>query len=110
VKQEESTKPVLSAVDVWEHLGKSFRTVAYGSRRLSPGRSEALALRLFGELEMAEIAQVMGRRETAVRVLIFPRPARSTGMIRRWQPTYVRMPDLLAFFRAAPYIRHTIFS
>jgi hypothetical protein len=27
VKQEESTKPVLSAVDVWEHLGKSFRTV-----------------------------------------------------------------------------------
>jgi hypothetical protein len=29
VKQEESTKPVLSAVEVWGHLGKSFRTVYF---------------------------------------------------------------------------------
>jgi len=45
--------------------------VACGLRRLSPDRTEALALRLFGGLETAEIAQVMGRHETAVRMLIF---------------------------------------
>jgi RNA polymerase sigma-70 factor, ECF subfamily len=45
--------------------------VAHGLRHLSPARAEALTLRLFGGLDTAAIAQVMGRRETAVRMLIF---------------------------------------
>lgn len=39
--------------------------------RLSPDRAEAVSLRLFGGLEAAEIAGLMGKRETAVRMLIF---------------------------------------
>jgi len=38
---------------------------------LSPDRAEALSLRLFGELEVAEIAQMMNKNEAAVRMLIF---------------------------------------
>ncbi len=38
--------------------------------RLSPDRAEALALRLFGELSTAEIAEVMGKNIGAVKMLI----------------------------------------
>lgn len=39
--------------------------------RLSPDRAEAVSLRLFAGLSAAEIAGLMGKRETAVRMLIF---------------------------------------
>jgi RNA polymerase sigma-70 factor, ECF subfamily len=45
--------------------------VARKLQKLSPDRAEALSLRLFGGLETAEIAQLMGKQETAVRMLIF---------------------------------------
>jgi RNA polymerase sigma-70 factor (ECF subfamily) len=38
---------------------------------LSPDRAEAVSLRLFAGLDAAEIAGLMGKRETAVRMLIF---------------------------------------
>lgn len=44
--------------------------VARKLQNLSPDRAEALSLRLFGGLEVDEIARTMGRRETAVRMLI----------------------------------------
>jgi RNA polymerase sigma-70 factor, ECF subfamily len=37
---------------------------------LAADRAEALTLRIFGELSVAEVAQVMGRSEAAVRMLI----------------------------------------
>lgn len=39
--------------------------------RLSPDRAEAVSLRLFAGLGVAEIAGLMGKQETAVRMLIF---------------------------------------
>ena len=38
---------------------------------LAPDRAEALSLRLFAELEVREIAQIMGRDEAAVRMLVW---------------------------------------
>jgi RNA polymerase sigma-70 factor, ECF subfamily len=38
---------------------------------LAPDRAEALSLRLFGGLEVAEIARIMGKNEAAVRMLVF---------------------------------------
>ena len=38
---------------------------------LSPERAEALALRLFGQLSVAEVAQVMDKSEVAVKMLIY---------------------------------------
>jgi RNA polymerase sigma-70 factor, ECF subfamily len=40
-------------------------------QRIAPDRAEALSLRLFGGLEVSEIAQVMNKNEAAVRMLIF---------------------------------------
>ena len=37
---------------------------------LAPERAEALALRLFSGLSVAEVAQVMGKRESAVKMLV----------------------------------------
>lgn len=44
--------------------------VARKLQNLSPDRAEVLSLRLFGGLEVDEIARMMGRRESAVRMLI----------------------------------------
>ena len=38
---------------------------------LAPDRAEALSLRLFGGLEVPEIARLMGKQEAAVRMLVF---------------------------------------
>ncbi len=38
---------------------------------LSPDRAEALSLRLFGGLEAAEIARLMDKQESAVRMLVY---------------------------------------
>jgi RNA polymerase sigma-70 factor, ECF subfamily len=40
-------------------------------QRIAPERAEALSLRLFGGLEVSEIARVMNKNEAAVRMLIF---------------------------------------
>lgn len=45
--------------------------VAEKLRTLAPDRAEALSLRLFGGLEVPEIAHLMGKQEAAVRMLVF---------------------------------------
>ena len=45
--------------------------VARKMQTLAPDRAEALTLRLFGELEVPQIAQIMNRNEAAVRMLVF---------------------------------------
>ncbi|GAB4162749.1 MAG: hypothetical protein Fur0021_37250 [Candidatus Promineifilaceae bacterium] len=45
--------------------------VARKMQTLAPDRAEALTLRLFGGLEVPEIAQIMDRNEAAVRMLVF---------------------------------------
>lgn len=44
--------------------------VARALRSLSPDRAEALALRVFGGLNAAEVGRVMGKSEAAVRMLV----------------------------------------
>lgn len=45
--------------------------VARKLQRIAPDRAEALSLRLFAGLEVAEIAPLMGKNEAAVRMLVF---------------------------------------
>lgn len=45
--------------------------VARKLQTISPDRAEALSLRLFGGLEVGEIARIMDRQESAVRMLVF---------------------------------------
>ena len=45
--------------------------VAEKLRTLAPDRAEALSLRLFGGLEVPEIAHLTGKQEAAVRMLVF---------------------------------------
>ena len=44
--------------------------IARKMQTLAPDRAEALTLRLFGELNTQEIAKLMHKKETAVRMLI----------------------------------------
>lgn len=44
--------------------------VAQALRGLSPDRAEALSLRVFGGLNTAEVGQVMGKSQAAVRMLV----------------------------------------
>jgi RNA polymerase sigma-70 factor (ECF subfamily) len=46
-------------------------SVARKLKVLAPDRAEALSLRLFGGLEVAEIAPILGKNEAAVRMLVF---------------------------------------
>lgn len=48
----------------------SLEQVAQALRRLSPERAEAIALQIFGKLSVTEVAQVMGKSEAAVKMLI----------------------------------------
>jgi RNA polymerase sigma-70 factor, ECF subfamily len=56
-----------------EQVGRQLEIeqVARKLQTLAPDRAEALSLRLFGGLEAAEIARIMGKQESAVRMLIF---------------------------------------
>lgn len=45
--------------------------VARKLQTISPDRAEALSLRLFGGLEVGEIARIMNKQEPAVRMLVF---------------------------------------
>jgi RNA polymerase sigma-70 factor, ECF subfamily len=47
-----------------EQIGRKLQAIA-------PDRAEALSLRLFAGLEVAEIARIMARNEAAVRMLVF---------------------------------------
>ena len=49
---------------------ESVEQIAGKLQMLPADRAEALSLRLFGDLEMAEIARLMGQREEAVRLLV----------------------------------------
>lgn len=56
-----------------EQVGRKLELelVAQKLQTLAPDRAEALTLRLFSGLEVAEIAQIMDRNEAAVRMLVF---------------------------------------
>ncbi len=45
--------------------------VAQALRALNPERAEALALRIFGGLSVAEVARTMGKSEAAVKMLVY---------------------------------------
>lgn len=45
--------------------------IAQKLHTLAPDRAEALSLRLFGGLEVSDIAQLMGKKESAIRMLVF---------------------------------------
>lgn len=47
------------------------KEVVCALRTIAPERSEALTLRLFGQLSAAEVAQVMGKSEAAVKMLVY---------------------------------------
>jgi RNA polymerase sigma-70 factor, ECF subfamily len=47
-----------------EQIGRKLQAIA-------PDRAEALSLRLFAGLEVAEVARIMARNEAAVRMLVF---------------------------------------
>ncbi|MEW5956614.1 MAG: RNA polymerase sigma factor [Chloroflexota bacterium] len=55
-----------------ESVGRQLRLeqVARMLRTLAPDRAEALALRIFGGLSAAEVGQVMGKHESAVKMLV----------------------------------------
>ena len=53
--------------------------VAQARDELTPDRQEALALRFFGELSNKEVAQVMGKSEAAVKMLVY----RAMNQLRR---------------------------
>jgi RNA polymerase sigma-70 factor (ECF subfamily) len=44
--------------------------IAHVITTLTPDRAEALTLRLFGEMSIGEVAQVMGKSEAAVKMLV----------------------------------------
>ncbi len=60
-------------VTLEEYIDRQLRLemVAQMLHELSPERAEALALRLFGQLSVAEVAQVMGKSEAAIKMLIY---------------------------------------
>jgi RNA polymerase sigma-70 factor, ECF subfamily len=56
-----------------EQIGRQLEVelVTRKLQRLAPERAEALSLRLFAGLEVAEIARLMNKNEAAVRMLVF---------------------------------------
>jgi RNA polymerase sigma-70 factor (ECF subfamily) len=60
------------ALDVESRVEQKERLVQLAAtiRELAPDRHEALALRFFGELSNKEVAQVMGKSEAAVKMLV----------------------------------------
>ncbi|MDQ4075146.1 MAG: sigma-70 family RNA polymerase sigma factor [Chloroflexota bacterium] len=56
---------------------------------LSPDRAEALSLRIFARLSTAEVAEVMGKSEAAVRMLLY----RAVGNLRQWLAHHRRQSD-----------------
>lgn len=48
----------------------SLQQIAQALSLLTPDRAEAIALRIYGKLSTAEVAQVMGKSEAAIKMLI----------------------------------------
>jgi DNA-directed RNA polymerase specialized sigma24 family protein len=67
VEQLAQASPTLDEV-----VGQQLQTerMLLAVRALAPDRAEALTLHTFGELSVAEVAQVMQKNEAAVRMLI----------------------------------------
>lgn len=76
-RPEQDLETAVSIPDTDEHtddiVGRQLQIdqVVQKLHTLAPDRAEALALRLFGGLEVAEIAQLMGKKKAAVRMLVF---------------------------------------
>lgn len=70
----ETAVPVAAPIDHLDDVvGRTMdmETVARKLQTIAPERAEALALRLFAGLEVAEIARMMEKNEAAVRMLVF---------------------------------------
>ncbi|HET6319116.1 MAG TPA: RNA polymerase sigma factor [Chloroflexota bacterium] len=63
----------LGEVGLDERVAKQLQMeqVIAALRRLSPERAEALRLRVLAELPAAEVGRIMGKSETAVRMLVY---------------------------------------
>jgi RNA polymerase sigma-70 factor, ECF subfamily len=62
-----------NADDVDEQISRQIdvEQVVRKLQTIAPDRAEAISLRLFAGLEVAEIAEIMNKNETAVRMLVF---------------------------------------
>lgn len=78
-RRQRSTLPLEAADEVADDLitpeefaaqQLSLEQVAYALSRLTVDRAEAMALQVFGGLSMTEVAQVMGKSEGAVKMLV----------------------------------------
>jgi RNA polymerase sigma-70 factor (ECF subfamily) len=69
----EAAEHVVSAENPDEIIGRHLQMeqVSRKLQTLSPDRAEALTLRLFGGLEVGEIARLLGKSEASVRMLVF---------------------------------------
>ena len=67
---ERAAAAPLTGLDIFTGRAETVELVAGKLQMLPADRAEALALRLFGNLEMDEIARLMGKREDAVRLLV----------------------------------------
>jgi RNA polymerase sigma-70 factor (ECF subfamily) len=70
---DEAVETAESGEDMDELIDKQMAVekIASKLKTISPDRAEALSLRLFGGLEVNEIAQIMKKQESAVRMLVF---------------------------------------
>lgn len=67
---ERTTADDLMSLTEWPDPANSIAQLAGKLQMLSADRAEALSLRLFGNLEMGEIARLLGKNEEAVRLLV----------------------------------------
>lgn len=63
-ENEEDMDDIIDRQMAVEQIARKLKTI-------SPDRAEALSLRLFGGLDVAEIAEMMNKKEAAVRMLVF---------------------------------------
>jgi RNA polymerase sigma-70 factor (ECF subfamily) len=70
---DEAVETADSGVDMDDLIDQQMAVekIARKLTTISPDRAEALSLRLFGGLEVSEIAKIMKKQESAVRMLVF---------------------------------------
>ena len=70
---DETVESAVSGDDMEELIDQQMAVerIARKLTTISPDRAEALSLRLFGGLEVSEIATIMKKQESAVRMLVF---------------------------------------
>jgi RNA polymerase sigma-70 factor, ECF subfamily len=74
----------LDALDVIVGRRLQLRELALALSQLAPDRAEALRLRLFGDLSVAEAAQVMNKSEAAIKMLVQRGLADLRGRLQVW--------------------------